>query len=69
MKPSTASGAEKVEPERTRAKKMMPVMRITVGVMDAATPQPNLRKMKRPTSIMTNVTTPVQDEKSPMKAE
>ena len=45
---------------RTRTKKAMPVMRSTVGVMSAATPQPYLRKMNRDSSIIRNVTAPAR---------
>ena len=41
----------------------------TVGVMRAATPQPYFLKMVLDRSIMTKVTVPVADEKSPMKEE
>ena len=47
-------------PKRMRPKKATPVMRSTVGVMSAATPQPNLRKMTRDSSIMTKVTAPAR---------
>ena len=67
--PSAASGAAKVEPVRQSAKKATPVARRTAGVIMAAVPQPHLRKTKRPKSIMPSVTTPVADEKPPMKAE
>lgn len=45
-----------------------PVISSTVGVILAATPQPNFLKIQRERSIMMKVTAPVQDEKSPMKA-
>lgn len=38
-------------------------------MMRAATPQPNLAKMKREAIIRVKVTIPVAVEKSPMKAE
>ena len=46
-----------------------PVMRMTDGVMSAATPQPNFLKITLDSSIMMKVTAPVLEEKSPMKAE
>lgn len=47
----------------------LPVTRMTEGVMSAATPHPNFRKMILESSIMTKVTAPVLEEKSPMKEE
>lgn len=43
--------------------------KMTEGVMRAATPHPNFRKMTLDSSIMMNVTAPVLEEKSPMKEE
>ena len=54
---------------KTKEKKITPVMSKTVGVMRAAIPQPNLLKIQRETSIIVKVTAPVAVEKSPMKAE
>lgn len=48
---------------------MTAVDTLTVGVTRAANLHPNLEKMERPKSIITNVTVPVADEKFPMKAE
>ena len=39
-----------------------PVMRMTVGVMRAATPQPNFLKITRESSIMTKVTAPADSD-------
>lgn len=44
-------------------------MRSTMGVMRAATPQPYFLKIVRESSIITKVTAPVAEEKSPMNAE
>lgn len=55
--------------EWTVGKQCRPVMRSTTGVMRAATPQPYFLKIVRDSSIITKVTAPVQEEKSPMKAE
>jgi hypothetical protein len=40
-----------------------------VGVTKAAILHPNFWKMVRPSNIITSVTTPVADEKFPIKAE
>lgn len=45
------------------------MIRMTEGVIKAATPHPNFLKMTRDSSIMMKVTAPVLEEKSPMKAE
>lgn len=54
---------------KTRPKNATPVTRRTVGVMEAATPQPNFRKMTRLSNIIEKVATPVYVEKSPMNDE
>lgn len=56
-------------PNRIREKKPTPVSNKTVGVIIAATPQPNFRSMIRPNSIIVKVAMPVAVEKSPMKDE
>lgn len=60
-----ASGA----PKRMREKKPTPVMRRTVGVILAATPQPYLLNIHWLRSIMEKVAIPVAVEKSPIKEE
>jgi len=69
VRPYLASMGEKASPPRTSAKNATPVASRTVGVMIAAPPHPNLRKMKREAIIIMKVTAPVEEEKSPMKAE
>lgn len=56
-------------PKRIKEKKPTPVRRSTVGVIMAATPHPNLRRMTRPSNIMVKVAMPVAVEKSPMNDE
>mmetsp|Transcript_15854 Transcript_15854/g.34354 ORF Transcript_15854/g.34354 Transcript_15854/m.34354 type:complete len:80 (-) Transcript_15854:1261-1500(-) len=51
------------------AKNESPVTPKLIGVIKAATLHPNLAKIVRPKSIITNVTTPVAEEKLPIKAE
>ena len=58
VRPSVASDGANVLPDRTSAKNATPVIRSTVGVMIAAPPQPNLRKMTRDAIIIRKVTAP-----------
>mmetsp|Transcript_9735 Transcript_9735/g.23392 ORF Transcript_9735/g.23392 Transcript_9735/m.23392 type:complete len:263 (-) Transcript_9735:1291-2079(-) len=67
--PRAASMGEMGPENSTSEKKTSPVNRRTVGVKRAATPQPNLRKTKRPKIMRQNVTIPVHVLKSPMKEE
>lgn len=69
VKPQVANVGANALPPNTNAKKMKPVVSNITGVMRAAVPQPNLRKMKDDTIMRQKVTIPVAVEKLPMNAE
>ena len=67
--PSAVATGSHMLGARTCEKKTAPVASSTTGVICAATPQPNVAKMERESSIITSVTAPVALENVPMKLE
>mmetsp|Transcript_10821 Transcript_10821/g.43814 ORF Transcript_10821/g.43814 Transcript_10821/m.43814 type:complete len:241 (-) Transcript_10821:882-1604(-) len=68
VRPMSAVRGAHMPGEMINEKNSAPVARSVTGGMAAAKPHGNLARMKRPTSIMQNVTAPVSDENWPMYA-
>ena len=67
--PKLVSAGVNGSPNKINEKKPTPVRSKTVGVIIAATPQPNFLSINRPSNIIVKVAMPVAVEKSPMKDE